>query len=223
MRKYKELLKDGRWQVRKTDIMLRDGFKCQMCGAEASGGVTLNVHHLRYKRNTMPWDYADEDLVTLCESCHQKVHQKEKVKKTKWKVGDFVMYEHSDYENYGFIFSINPVSLQAEIATVDIGGSGDYLFIDKLSIKEDAMALGNHTIYECKMGDSNCSDFYLGCSITAMAKIVNAIKDRNYQYLDSIYGNSSWDALKEMYQNREVIVSNNQSIREYLRKEGIEM
>lgn len=34
----------------------------------------LNVHHKVYYRNRKIWDYQDEELVTLCESCHHYVH-----------------------------------------------------------------------------------------------------------------------------------------------------
>ena len=34
----------------------------------------LNVHHKVYFRNRMLWDYPDDCLVTLCESCHHYIH-----------------------------------------------------------------------------------------------------------------------------------------------------
>ena len=36
----------------------------------------LNIHHNFYVHGLMPWEYKDEVLVTLCESCHQKRHEK---------------------------------------------------------------------------------------------------------------------------------------------------
>ena len=35
----------------------------------------LEVHHKFYIHNHYPWQYADEALVTLCNWCHQKLHQ----------------------------------------------------------------------------------------------------------------------------------------------------
>lgn len=39
----------------------------------------LHVHHHYYQKNRLPWDYPDKALVTLCWSCHEKLHKNEKV------------------------------------------------------------------------------------------------------------------------------------------------
>lgn len=65
---YAERLKDPRWQKRRLEIMSRDGFACQSCFGDEE---TLHVHHIVYRKKAMPWEYPDEDLVTLCESCHK--------------------------------------------------------------------------------------------------------------------------------------------------------
>ena len=67
--KYKEKLKNPKWQKKRLRIMERDSFTCACC---ASRKNTLNVHHLYYLSNTDPWDYPDEALLTLCEECHQR-------------------------------------------------------------------------------------------------------------------------------------------------------
>lgn len=41
----------------------------------------LHVHHKYYQMGKLPWDYPNEALVTLCWSCHEDIHKKEK---TKW-------------------------------------------------------------------------------------------------------------------------------------------
>jgi 5-methylcytosine-specific restriction endonuclease McrA len=66
---YLERLRDPRWQRRRLDIFQRDAFTCQKCGDEKS---TLHVHHWRYLFGRDPWEYSDEDLVTLCQSCHEQ-------------------------------------------------------------------------------------------------------------------------------------------------------
>lgn len=48
--------------------MKRDGWKCQNCGNE----FNLRVHHIRYPK--ILGTETIDDLVTLCEKCHQKVH-----------------------------------------------------------------------------------------------------------------------------------------------------
>lgn len=64
---YIEKLRDPHWQKKRLEVMSRDGFTCQLCGDTEH---TLNVHHRRYILGRDPWDYPDEDLITLCEACH---------------------------------------------------------------------------------------------------------------------------------------------------------
>ena len=68
--------------------MQRDNFTCQHCGNGLNDGVPLNVHHIRYRRNLMPWEYDDADLTTLCEKCHKEEHSgKTKITSNLYKVG----------------------------------------------------------------------------------------------------------------------------------------
>lgn len=86
--KYEDLLKDPRWQKRRLEIMQHDNFTCQHCGNGLNDGVPLNVHHIRYRRNLMPWEYDDADLTTLCEKCHKEEHSvKTKTTSNLYKVG----------------------------------------------------------------------------------------------------------------------------------------
>lgn len=65
---YWELLKDPRWQRRRLEILEREDFACENCGSKDK---TLHVHHKIYRKGAMPWDYADRDLMSLCEDCHE--------------------------------------------------------------------------------------------------------------------------------------------------------
>lgn len=86
--KYEDLLKDPRWQKRRLEVMQRDNFTCQHCGNGLNDGVPLNVHHIRYRRNLMPWEYDDAELTTLCEKCHKEEHSVEtKTTSNLYKVG----------------------------------------------------------------------------------------------------------------------------------------
>jgi hypothetical protein len=67
---YAEKLKDPRWQKKKSRIMERDNFTCQLC---SDTETTLNVHHLKYDPSGNPWDVEDEFLVTYCYPCHRVV------------------------------------------------------------------------------------------------------------------------------------------------------
>ena len=59
------------WQNIRREVFKRDGYKCVMCGASHP----LNVHHVRYP--TRWGEEKLEDLITVCDSCHAKIHSKE--------------------------------------------------------------------------------------------------------------------------------------------------
>lgn len=69
---YSDLLRDPRWQRRRLEILNRAEFKCEECEDSTS---TLHVHHKKYRKGAMPWEYSDAELQALCESCHSAGHQ----------------------------------------------------------------------------------------------------------------------------------------------------
>lgn len=71
---YTAYLKTEKWQKKRFERNKLDGFRCQMCGTAKN----LNVHHLTYENLGRESIY---DLVTLCESCHKKVHEKDLAQK----------------------------------------------------------------------------------------------------------------------------------------------
>jgi len=66
---YGELLKDPRWQRRRLEILERDNWTCQAC---TSTDKTLHVHHKFYLSGKTPWEYENDNLVTLCLDCHEQ-------------------------------------------------------------------------------------------------------------------------------------------------------
>ncbi len=68
---YAERLKHPKWQRRRLEIMSLADFKCQKCAADDK---PLHVHHKLYRDGAEPWDYADTELICLCETCHDFEH-----------------------------------------------------------------------------------------------------------------------------------------------------
>lgn len=64
---YSDKLKDPRWQKKRLEIFERDGFKCTECEDEKN---TLHVHHKNYYYGKAPWECNNNNLTTLCETCH---------------------------------------------------------------------------------------------------------------------------------------------------------
>lgn len=60
-----------KWRRLLEERLKIDGQKCVLCGA----AYQLQVHHRRYPP---AWGLeTTDDLVTLCDACHKKIHSKE--------------------------------------------------------------------------------------------------------------------------------------------------
>ena len=67
---YAQKLLDPRWQKKRLEIFQRDNFQCAFCGDTKT---TLAIHHLKYIGN--PWDCPDKFLKTICQHCHDVIHE----------------------------------------------------------------------------------------------------------------------------------------------------
>ncbi|SDI84224.1 HNH endonuclease [Chryseobacterium jejuense] len=63
------------WKEFRDDIIESDGYKCAICGRN-SFEVILQVHHKKYVKGRMLWEYASEECITLCKGCHAMEHGK---------------------------------------------------------------------------------------------------------------------------------------------------
>lgn len=78
---YGGLLFHPRWKLKRIEILTRDMYRCIHCKSDK----TLQVHHRQYhfivsqQKFRLPWEYPDHLLITLCESCHNRGHNKYKV------------------------------------------------------------------------------------------------------------------------------------------------
>lgn len=73
---YAEQLKHPNWQRRRLEALESSGFSCENCGDKET---TLHVHHKRYIKGRMAWEYELEELSVLCEPCHESHHRDENV------------------------------------------------------------------------------------------------------------------------------------------------
>jgi 5-methylcytosine-specific restriction endonuclease McrA len=57
------------YEALRQQVLRRDGWKCQSCGAMSN----LEVHHQKF-RSQLGAD-SEQNLITLCTRCHEQVHR----------------------------------------------------------------------------------------------------------------------------------------------------
>lgn len=68
---YDEYIQSDIWKAKRSERLRIDGYRCQMCGTAKN----LRVHHIRYP-DVLGMESV-EDLVTLCDRCHEHAHSAE--------------------------------------------------------------------------------------------------------------------------------------------------
>lgn len=69
---YGEQLKHPNWQRKRLEVLDSAKWACVACG---DGESTLHVHHKRYVKGRMAWEYEAHELQALCEECHSGLHE----------------------------------------------------------------------------------------------------------------------------------------------------
>jgi 5-methylcytosine-specific restriction endonuclease McrA len=67
---YGQYLKSEEWQRKRYVVLNRDNYKCVFCGAKAT-----QVHHKYYAKKNIGKEPI-KWLVSVCEECHKKRHNK---------------------------------------------------------------------------------------------------------------------------------------------------
>lgn len=76
---WKDQYKSPKWQKKRLDALSEAEYVCEVCGDSES---QLHVHHKRYVKGRMIWEYEISELSVLCESCHKITHKEsEELKK----------------------------------------------------------------------------------------------------------------------------------------------
>lgn len=65
----REILSGYRYELRRREVLKRDGFACAACGSN----YQIAVHH--QQKRSLGRDDRLENLITLCQSCHRAEHQ----------------------------------------------------------------------------------------------------------------------------------------------------
>ena len=68
---YTEQLQSPKWQRLRLACLEFAGWKCQQC---ENPDESLHVHHKRYVKGRMAWEYERSELEVLCSTCHKNLH-----------------------------------------------------------------------------------------------------------------------------------------------------
>jgi hypothetical protein len=68
---YAQQLKHPNWQRVRLQMLEAANWKCEECSASEQ---MLHVHHKRYVKGRMAWEYSHAELQVLCADCHEEHH-----------------------------------------------------------------------------------------------------------------------------------------------------
>lgn len=69
---YFDQLKNPKWQKKRLEMLEAANWECTECGSKDG---TLHVHHKQYIKGRMAWEYSNDELMVVCEDCHDHQHQ----------------------------------------------------------------------------------------------------------------------------------------------------
>lgn len=65
----------AKWKKKSDHIKRRDGYQCQLCRRYGKNTPAKIVHHIKPADEYPELAWVDDNLVSLCISCHNKMHE----------------------------------------------------------------------------------------------------------------------------------------------------
>ena len=72
--------KSKKWRRKRERVLKRDNYVCQKCKRYGKNVEATTVHHIKHLKNYPELALDENNLISLCERCHNKEHP-EKAKK----------------------------------------------------------------------------------------------------------------------------------------------
>lgn len=78
---YKQKLQTDEWKSYRKEMRETKGDFCQCCKAaapsrgEISNLTRLELHHIFYDATREPWEYEADEVILLCQVCHNGLHK----------------------------------------------------------------------------------------------------------------------------------------------------
>lgn len=96
----------------------------------------LQVHHKKYIQNRMLWEYEDNDLITLCESCHRKEHYENKIPIYNSNNVDVISFTETIYTDLNKFDPVYEFRNFEPWTFVHKDETGKYIYSDKINSPE---------------------------------------------------------------------------------------
>lgn len=68
--------KTYKWKMKRKEILERDNYECQHCKAEGLYSKAQCVHHIKELKYNPLLAFDNDNLISLCNTCHNKIHDK---------------------------------------------------------------------------------------------------------------------------------------------------
>ena len=177
---YKEQLADSRWLKKKNEILERDNYTCQKCGATSH----LNVHHTYYEQNKLAWEYPNESLVTLCDNCHSVEH---------FVVKPFIGEVYTDYSHelptIGVCYHINYSKKEVCLIGIDFGGGWDSATFIQYSFESFAKKCCHELKFWNDLYNEEGENYYFGNILVELLASVYEKKCQSFYCYNFAYTN----------------------------------
>ena len=69
-----EFYNSKKWKRKRETILRRDKYRCVMCKRYGRLTPATTVHHIKHYDEYPELALKDDNLVSLCHSCHEKAH-----------------------------------------------------------------------------------------------------------------------------------------------------
>lgn len=70
----KSFYNSAEWLHKRAEILARDHWECQRCKEQGEFAKAVVVHHIKHYKARKDLALIDDNLISLCLSCHDDVH-----------------------------------------------------------------------------------------------------------------------------------------------------
>lgn len=77
--------KSAKWIKKRKAILKRDGYLCQECKRYGRMVQATTVHHKKHINDNPELAYENDNLISLCQKCHNKMHPEKGGNRKGWK------------------------------------------------------------------------------------------------------------------------------------------